>query len=808
MTSIWLSSFIILSVILLYQRAALSIWSISIALYLLLLSRLGSCSTAILIGYWSLFLLIAIPLNVLPLRRKWLSTHLLAFYKRVMPTISRTEKEALAAGTVGWEAELFSGNPDWKKLQQYPISQLTEEEQIFLDGPVAEACRMIDDWDISHHRMDIPPELWQFLKEQGFFGLIIPKAYGGKAFSALAHSAILQKLYSRSATVASTVAVPNSLGPAELLLHYGTQQQKDYYLPRLARGEEIPCFGLTNPEAGSDAGAIPDKGIITKGHFNGQEIIGIRLNWDKRYITLAPVATVLGLAFKLYDPEHLLGTEEALGITCALIPTNTPGITHGNRHFPLNIVFQNGPTQGKDVFIPIDWIIGGPAMAGQGWKMLVECLSAGRAISLPSSAIGGAKTMALASGAYARIRKQFNQPIGYFEGIEEALARIAGYTYLLDAGRELAMSAIDKGEKPAVISAIMKYHATERGRQLGIDAMDIHGGKGICLGPRNYLGRLYQGAPISITVEGANILTRNMIIFGQGALRCHPYLLTELEAAQEPNPKISLQKFDQALFGHIGFTLSNIVRSFALALTNGRIVLLPTNPVKKYYRLVTRYSAAFALLADVALLSLGGALKRKERLSARFGDILSMLYLSSATLKRYSDRGYPLDEKPLIDWTCHTLFATIEQQLDNILKNLPNRAAAIILRGLIFPLGKRATFPSDRLDHQLAQILLAPSAVRERLTAGIDTVASEHNMVGKMELVLQDIIAAETIDNTLHSAKREGFIQHHSLEGMLSQALTAGLISEADAVLLRKAEAGRKEVIRVDDFSDEELRRD
>lgn len=805
MVSIWLISFIIIAGVLLFQRASLTVWTLALAIYLIVLSRLSNTTIPGLVLAWLMFLTLFIPLNITVLRQRLFTAKVLRFYQRVMPAISRTEQEALAAGTIGWEAELFSGNPGWNKLQQYPASQLTAEEQAFLAGPVAEACRMIDDWDITHHRLDLPPELWQFLQEQGFFGLIIPKQYGGKEFSALAHSAILQKLYSRSPTVASTVAVPNSLGPAELLLHYGTEEQKNYYLPRLAKGKEIPCFALTSPEAGSDAGSIPDTGIICKGVFNGQEIIGIRLNWDKRYITLAPVATVLGLAFKLYDPEQLLGPETALGITCALIPTNTKGISIGRRHLPLNIVFQNGPTQGKDVFIPLDWIIGGTQMAGRGWQMLVECLSAGRAISLPSSIIGGAKMAALASGAYARIRRQFNQPIGYFEGVEEALARLGGYTYLLDAGCELAMNAIDKGEKPAVVSAIMKYHATERGRQLIIDAMDIHGGKGICLGPRNYLGRMYQGSPISITVEGANILTRNMIIFGQGALRCHPYLFAELQAAQESDPQVSLQKFDTALFGHIGFTLSNTIRALLLGLTSGYISFVPASPVKRYYQQITRYSAAFALAADAALLLLGGVLKRKERLSARFGDILSMLYLSSAVLKRYADRNYPADEKVLVDWSCQTLFATIEQQFDSILKNFPNRWLAVGLRGLIFPLGKRAKLPKDKLDHQIAQLLLSPSDIRARLTAGVDKEPGANNAIGRMEVVLNDIIAAEPLYGTLHKAKREGIIQGNSFDELLQQALANNLISAADAEQLQKAELGRKEVIKVDDFAREEL---
>ncbi|CAM4413111.1 MAG: Acyl-coenzyme A dehydrogenase [Legionellaceae bacterium] len=799
-------SFISIIGILFYQRASLRVATFALFLYLLGMSFLTSTSLINLALYSTLFLLIAIPLNVFPLRRKWITTKVLTLFKSKLPPISHTEKEALVAGTLSWESELFSGNPDWEKLQNYPVNKLTEEESIFLNGPTQQVCRMIDDWDITHHRLDLPPELWQFLKEEGFFGLGIPKEYGGKNFSAYAHSAILQKLYSRSATVSSTVAVPNSLGPAELLLHYGTEEQKNYYLPRLARGEEIPCFALTSPEAGSDASAITDTGIICKGFINGEEVIGIRLNWEKRYITLAPIATVIGLAFKLYDPEHLIGAKESLGITCALIPASTKGVEIGRRHLPLNIPFQNGPIKGKDVFIPLNWIIGDAKMAGRGWQMLVECLSVGRAITLPSSAIGSAKAMALSSSAYARIRKQFHQPIGYFEGIEEALARIGGYTYLLDAGRELALSAIDKGEKPSVISAIMKYHATERGRKLAIDAMDIHGGKGICLGPHNYLGRIYQGAPIGITVEGANILTRNMIIFGQGLLRCHPYLLTEWESAQSTEPT-AIKQFDHAFWGHIGFFMSNIIRSFILALTQGKIILRKSSPTKKYYQLITRYSAAFALLADAALLILGDKFKRKERLSARFADILSYLYLNSAVVKCYENKGCPSDEKLLMEWSCKTLTAKIEQAFDQILKNFPNRILAFILRGLIFPLGKRAKQPSDKLDHQLAQLLLTPSPVRDRLTAGIDTMPSEHNNIAKMEMILRDVIAAEPYYQLISMAKQSGKIKSTQFDSMIEESLHLGIISENEAEQVRKAEIGRKEVIKVDDFSSEELKK-
>ena len=497
---IWALLFVFCFGVLAYQRAARNIWSLSCVLLLAFFSLWSHVSIFTMSLLWLIFFVIFLPLYVFPLRRYLVIGPLFSLYRRMMPTMSNTEKEALSAGTVTWEGDLFRGNPNWSTLLSKPAPSLSLEEQAFLEGPVETLCAMIDDWDITHNRADLPPEMWQFIKEQGFFGLIIPKEYGGKAFSAYAHSQILTKIYGCSVTAATTVSVPNSLGPAELLLHYGTPEQRQYYLPRLARGEEIPCFALTSPDAGSDAGAMTDSGVVMWGEYEGKRVLGIQLNWNKRYITLVPVATVIGLAFKLYDPDHLLGDKEDVGITCALIPRHVAGITAGRRHFPLGAPFQHGPVRGDNVFIPIEWIIGGPPMAGKGWGMLMECLAAGRAISLPASAIGGGKLLSYATGAYARVRNQFGVPIGYFEGIEEALARIAGHTYMMDAARSFTVQAIDQGEKPAVASAIIKYHVTELGRKVANDAMDVHGGKTVCLGPKNYLARGYESVPISITL--------------------------------------------------------------------------------------------------------------------------------------------------------------------------------------------------------------------------------------------------------------------------------------------------------------------
>ena len=719
--------------------------------------------------------------------------------------MSETEQQAIDAGTTWFEAELFRGNPNWTKLHNYPQPRLSAQEKTFLEGPVEELCAMVSDWQVTHEMADLPPEVWQYLKDNKFFAMIIKKQYGGLEFSAFAQSRVLQKLTGVSSVLASTVGVPNSLGPGELLQEYGTKAQQDYYLPRLVKGEEIPCFALTSPEAGSDAGSIPDTGVICRQIFDGEEILGIKLNWDKRYITLAPVATVLGLAFKLEDPDGLIGDQKDIGITCALIPTNIEGITIGRRHFPLNVPFQNGPTQGKDVFVPLDYIIGGQEMAGQGWRMLVECLSVGRAITLPSNSAGGVKATALATGAYSRIRRQFKIPIGKMEGIEEPLARIGGNAYLMDAVTILSTGAIDLGEKPSVISAIAKYHLTEKMRSSISDAMDIHGGKGICMGPSNYLARGYQGAPIAITVEGANILTRSLIIYGQGAIRCHPYVLAEIQAANESNEEQAVNNFDHALFGHIGFALSNISRSLWCSLTGARFLPAPYNDeTKRYYQLLTRFSANLAMLSDIAMLVLGADLKRKERISARLGDVLSNLYLASACLKRFNDEGRQAADLPLLKWAVEDSLFNIQQAIDALLSNFPNKSVAYILRIIIFPLGTWLTKPSDDLDHQVATLLQTPSEARDRLGKWQYLVRDGKNVFGILEQTLEDIIACEPIFAKVCIAIDQQ-LPFYDLDKAAELGLAANAITEKEAQLLIKAEQGRKAVITVDDFDSSEL---
>ncbi|AFI91651.1 acyl-CoA dehydrogenase [Pectobacterium parmentieri] len=765
----------------------------------ILLAYFAAMSAMLLWPIWLMIplVILLVPITVPALRQKLVSASALRMFQKVMPPMSNTEKEAIDAGTTWWEGDLFRGAPDWKKLHHYPRPQLTAEEQAFIDGPVEEACRMANDFEITHERADIPPELWAFLKEHRFFAMIIKKQYGGLEFSAYAQAQVLQKLAGVSSIVAITVGVPNSLGPGELLQHYGTEAQKDHYLPRLARGQEVPCFALTSPEAGSDAGSIPDTGIVCYGNWHGEQVVGMRLTWNKRYITLAPVATVLGLAFKLYDPDHLLGDEDDVGITCALIPTDTDGVKIGRRHFPLNVPFQNGPTQGENIFVPLDYIIGGAKMAGQGWRMLMECLSVGRGITLPSNSTGGLKSIALGIGAYAHIRRQFKISIGKMEGIEEPLARIAGNAYVMDAAATLITSGIMQGEKPAVLSAIVKYHCTHRGQRSVLDAMDIAGGKGICLGPSNFLARSYQGAPIAITVEGANILTRSMIIFGQGAIRCHPYVLDEMAAAQDND----VPRFDRALVGHVGHVASNKVRSFWLGLTNGLLSRAPVNDkTRRYYQQLNRLSANLALLADVSMAVLGGSLKRRERISARLGDILSQLYLASATLKRYEDEGRQKADLPLVHWGVQDSLHQAEQALDDLLRNFPNRVVAGLLTFIIFPLGRRCAAPSDQLDHEVAKILQTPSETRNRLGRGQYLVASEHNPVGLMEEALLDIIAAEPIYQRLSKASDKP-LSFMRLDQLAEQALVEGQITVEEADILTKAEASRLRSINVDDFA-------
>ncbi len=784
-----------------YGAARAILWIIVPPILLVSLQLANLLSAGLAAPGWAVYGILLFFYLMPDVRRTWITQPLLRTFRQVMPEMSETEKAALNAGNVWWDGELFSGQPDWQQLLRQPPCRLSQREQAFLDGPVQSLCDRLDDWRITHQDQDLPPETWEFIKQSGLFGMIIPQTYGGLGFSAYAHSQVVMKIASRSITAAVTVMVPNSLGPAKLLLHYGTDEQKGRYLRRLASGEEIPCFALTGPQAGSDAGAIPDRGVVCLGEHEGRQTLGIRLNWEKRYITLAPVATLIGLAFKLEDPEHLLGDDPHPGITVALIPRETAGVSIGQRHMPLNIPFQNGPISGRDVFIPLDWVIGGPAGVGQGWRMLVESLSEGRGISLPALSTGAGKLASRYTGAYAAVRRQFSRPIGDFEGVEEALARIAGLTYQMDAARKLTLSALDSGETPSVISAIVKYHLTERFRQVINDAMDVQGGSGICLGPDNLMGRAYQSVPIAITVEGANILTRSMIIFGQGAIRCHPFVLKEFTAAEQPDPAVALREFDDALFSHAGFLLGNFARTLWLGITHGRLSHSPVDgQAKRYYQRLNWMSAAFSLSADIALMTLGGTLKRKERLSARLGDMLSELYIASATLKRFHEEGSREADLPLMQWAMDDSLYRMQHALRALLRNLPVRPLAGLLRVLIFPTGLPFYKPTDALDHRVAHLIQQPGEVRDRLTQGVYTTNDQSRRIGQLEQALLAAADAAPIEKTLRQARRAGQLKSRQQTTMIDEALAMGILSESDREKLLMAEQLRNRVIQVDAF--------
>jgi acyl-CoA dehydrogenase len=782
-----------------FFRFSPKLWTIFIGVVLLLCSPFLPAS--FLIISWIIFLLAAIFANASQLRQKYL-LKILPKIKKQMPTISQTEREALEAGHTWWEKELFGGNPNWQHLLAIPTPQLSSAEQDFLNNQVNTLCAMLSDWEIINKDKDLPQPVWDYLKKEKFFGMVIPKEYGGLGFSALAHSSVIIKIATRSISAAVNTMVPNSLGPAELLLHYGTEEQKSFYLPKLAEGKEIPCFALTAPDAGSDAGAIPDVGIICRGNWQGQEIIGIKLNWDKRYITLAPIATVLGLAFQLYDPDHLLGKKTELGITLCLIPTAHDGVEIGNRHYPLQLTFMNGPTRGKDVFIPLDWIIGGPSMAGQGWKMLMECLSIGRSISLPALATACGKMTYRYTGAYARIRKQFNVPIAAFEGVEEALGYIAGYTYLLEATRIMTAGAVDQKIKPAIASAIAKYHMTEMSRKVIANAMDVHAGHMIQIGPRNFLAYPHISIPISITVEGANILTRNLIIFGQGAIRCHPYLLKEIAYITTENTDIA--KLDHVLLSHVGYFASNLLRSFAYGLTGGLFISsnIKNKSIRKYHKQISRMSTALALLADFSLMILGGSLKRRERLSARLGDIMSQLYMSSAVLKYYYDHQQPETDVEYVCWCLQYCLYKMQIAIDEVLNNFPNRFLARIIHFVIFPFGRAYKAPKDYLHKQLVSKMLVSSDIRERLTQHCYLSTDENDLTWRMDKALLAIDNIDPIWKKLQKSYREGKMPSwYDFSESLNYAVENGILSTNEAAQLQDYERLRREIIKVDEFS-------
>ncbi len=801
MLFIELIAFIALAWGLAFFETPAKFWTPILAVVLLALTFFSLMPIIVAIILWVIFLAVATLANISSIRQKLLTAKILNYFQKSLPPISATEHEAIEAGDTWWETELFRGNPDWKKLADLPHLQLSAQEQDFLDNQVETLCEMLDDWSIVQNR-DFPPAVWDYLKQEGFFALAIPTEYGGHGFSALAHSHIVTKIASRSASVAVTVMVPNALGPAEFIQYFGTDAQKQYYLPRLASGEEMPGFALTSPEAGSDAGSIPDTGIVCRGSYEGQEVLGVRLNWDKRYITLAPIATLLGLAFKMYDPEHLLGEQENIGITLCLVPTHLPGVETGSRHFPGGLAFLNGPTRGKDVFLPLDLIIGGPEMRGKGWRMMMEALAIGRGISLPALSTAVAKLCYRMSGAYCSLREQFNLPIGQFEGIATVLARIGGLTYICEATRHFTLIAKAEHIRPALASAITKYHVTEMARIIANDAMDIHAGRGIQLGPRNYLGFLYQSLPIGITVEGANILTRNLIIFGQGAIRCHPFIRAEIAAVAEPDPKKRLRAFDGLLIQHIGYATTLFARAFVYGLTNGFFIeTAVTGELGGYYRQLTRMSTALALTSDVVLAVLGGELKRRERISARLGDVLSNLYMASAVLKYFHNQKEPVEDWPFVRWTLDKLLHDTQQSLIEVFANFKPRWLARLIHWVIFPWGKVYPRPRDETEQQIATIMMRSSIQRDRITEFCYVGKSQQDVTGRMEQALLALENARPARLKLREAITQRRIEKNStLYQQIDAAKQLGILNEDELKLIRDFAALRWDAIQVDEF--------
>ncbi|MDX1492002.1 MAG: acyl-CoA dehydrogenase [Pseudohongiellaceae bacterium] len=780
-----------------YRRSRMSTILVSIALTLLVSSSLWGIAWLL----WIPFVLVGFFYFADSLRIEKLSKPAYNFFRRVLPPMSTTEQEALDAGDTWWEAELFKGAPNWKAWHDMPNAELSEREESFLENQTETLCAMLNDWEIVHKDKDLSPETWKFLKQEKFFGMIIPEEYGGLGFSALAHSTVVTKIATKSCSAAVTAMVPNSLGPAELLMKYGTDEQRQHYLPRLACGEDIPCFALTAPEAGSDAGAMVDKAIVCHGEHDGKPCIGLSVSWNKRYITLAPVATVLGLAFKMYDPDHLLGEQEELGITVALIPTNHPGVEIGRRHFPMSMTFMNGPTRGENVFIPLDWIIGGVEQAGKGWKMLVECLSEGRAISLPALSTATAKLCYKLTGAYSKIRSQFNMPIGNFEGVEEALARIAGNAYLLEANRIVTAGAVDSHIKPSVASAIAKYHMTEVSRHIIQDAMDVHAGRGLIMGPSNYLAHAYMSMPIGITVEGANILTRNLMIFGQGAVRCHPFIAREMQAAKDTDTERGLRDFDSLIFRHVGYGISNFVRTLSLGLSGAHIAKrVVQEETGRHYQQLTRMCSALALTADISMLMLGGDLKRKERLSARLGDVLSHLYLASSCLKYYESQGAMPDDLPYVNWNIQNSLYAIQTAFEDFFANLPNRAVATCLKRIIFPWGRAYRKPTDNLDKLLVKSMTTNTEVRDRLSRYAYIGKDSADAAFVVESAFQLRLKAKPAREAIKAAIKQGQLtQTNDLESLIQQAVEAGVCSESEGADYIEAEAASSLAIQVDD---------
>ncbi len=805
MTTWFIVGFLLLTCFVLYFTSRLAVWTLAIFVYLLVLNYLSVSINPFVFSCISIiYVIIAIVFNIKPLRKLLITKFIFVSAKKILPKISETEQLALNAGDSWYEKHIFQGNPDFKLLHNLKKFELSVEETMFLNNETNELCSMIDDWHITTTEKDLPVKVWQYIRENGFFGLVISKEYGGKGFSAAAHSEIVMKIATRSISAAVTVMVPNSLGPGELLFHYGTEEQKTRYLPLLAKGQEIPCFALTGPTAGSDATSIPDEGTVCMGQFEGKEVLGIKLTKvDKRYITLAPIATLVGLAFKLKDPDGLLEGNGKEGITCALLPHNHEGLEIGNRLIPIDQVFMNGTVRIKESFIPIDWIIGGQAMAGEGWRMLVECLSIGRSISLPACGTASALLATVTSSAYALIREQFKVAIGSFEGIEEKLAKMGGLTYMLNATRRFTVSAVDAGIRPSVASAIAKYHLTESGREVMKDAMDIHAGRGIIMGPNNYLARGYQGMPIGITVEGANIMTRNLMIFGQGAMRCHPFIRSEYESLML---ETGIHKFDDAMFGHIGYYAQNKIRAIFNSLTCGIFATgYSSSKFHSYYKQISRMSSYFAWVADLTLITLGGELKRKERLSARLGDVMSYLYMACSSLKYYEDNGKRESDEPFVKWSLEYCLFTAQNALIETLDNYMMRSLAKVVKVILFPFGKPYKGPSDILEHKISTSLLANCETREVYKSMCYAPNDYKDLVGRMEVTFKAVIEANPVKLKIQNAIRKHLLPKGSIVNVIEKAITLDIITQVEYDKLKLALQLSNEVIQVDEFAPFEL---
>ena len=753
--------------------------------------------------------LILAALSVTEIRRRFFAKPAFAALSKMMPEVSATEREALEGGTVGWDGELFSGRPDFEKLRAISPIRLSNEEQAFLDGPTHKLCEMIDDWHIRREAQEIPEDIWQFVKQQGFLGMLISKQHGGLGFSAQAQSLILGKISSCSPDVAVIVMVPNSLGPGELIEKYGTDQQKEHFLPRLASGKEVPCFGLTGPTSGSDAATMRDIGEITKGEHGGEEVLGIKLNFQKRYITLAPNASLVGLAFQLFDPQKLLSDDDALGITVALLPADHEGVVIGNRHLPAGCAFPNGPVEGRDVFIPLEWVIGGREGVGQGWRMLMSCLAAGRAISLPASGTAGCKSMLRTTSAYARLRRQFGIPIAKMEGIEEPLARLVEAAYITESGRALTASMVSSGEKPAVLSALLKYQSTEWIRRANNDAMDIHGGRGICDGPSNYLQAAYQSIPVGITVEGANILTRTLITFAQGALRSHPFLYKEIQAIEIEDKQQGFEAFEPLLYGHIKFSVANFFAALFHNLSFGVFAHAPSQAgdLSRWYKWVSRASCNFALVSDITIALLGGGMKKKQKITGRLADSLSELYYMSAMLKRYEDDGQPREQREILEYAMQNALYRMQQVMAELTHNFPVPFVGFVLRRILFPFGNRSRRASDQLGKAIVQKVITPGEVRDQLTRHIYISNEVDDAMGILEVALQEAIKIEPVEKKLEKAIRDGKLNRYHGNDWIEEAARLDILSQSEASDYRYYNELLTKVIAVDQFDPALLKR-